>query len=72
MNWTEMQSDWKIHAPLVATWWPRLTTSDLVRIAGSRGRLAEALCERFGIGLDEAEAQICAFEKDVRRPGAVK
>jgi hypothetical protein len=72
MNWTEMQSDWNIRSKMLATWWGKLDKDDLQRIAGKREKLAEVLCVRYGIRADEAEGQICAFEKDARRPGAVK
>jgi hypothetical protein len=72
MNWTEMHSDWDECAPTLATWWPKLTEADLQQIAGSRGKLAEVLSERYGIDAAEADRQICAYEKEVRRPGAVK
>ena len=56
---------------LLASHWHELSDDDLTRIDGQRERLACALQERLGLGT-AAEAAICAFEKDVRRPGAVK
>ena len=72
MNWTEMQTDWDHLSPMLKTWWPSLNNDDLLRIAGSREQLAAVLGERYGIDHDEAERQICAFEKEVRLPGAVR
>jgi hypothetical protein len=34
--------------------------------------LTRVLRERHGLDASEAEAAVCAFEKEVRRPGAVK
>lgn len=72
MNWTELKSDWATCAPMLATWWTKLTEPDLVRIDGCREKLAEVLGERYGYSKPEVERHICAFEKEVRRPGAVK
>ena len=72
MNWTEMSADWTMFSPMLVTWWKRLQADDLRQIDGSRQKLAEVLCERYGFPADEAERQIRAFEKEVRRPGAVK
>jgi hypothetical protein len=36
------------------------------------GIMAQVIQERDGLNNAEAETAICAFEKDVRRPGAVK
>lgn len=72
MNWMEMQTDWAKFSPLLTTWWAKLNEHDLPKIAGDRQRLAALLCERYGLESDAAEGQICAFEKDVRLPGAVK
>ena len=72
MNWSEMHAEWKTCSPMLATWWTKLDEEDLRQIAGSREKLAEVLCECYGLRADEVDGQICAFEKDVRRPGAVK
>jgi hypothetical protein len=72
MNWMEVDSDWDGLSPMLATWWPKLDKDDLQQINGNRETLAQVLCEHYGFSADEAENQICAFEKEVRRPGAVK
>lgn len=72
MNWNEMKSDWVTVSPMVATYWNRLNPDDLQEINGSREKLADVLCERYRLSPEDAVNQICAFEKEVRRPGAVK
>lgn len=72
MNWSEMKNDWGQMKPLVQSHWPHLTEEDLEAVNGSRVRLASALQTRYGLTAGEAQAAICEFEKDVRRPGAVK
>jgi hypothetical protein len=39
---------------------------------GKRDVLAQVIQERDCLNAAEAETAICAFEKEVRRPGAVK
>jgi len=39
---------------------------------GDRNELIRALVRRYGFSRQQAETEICEFEKDVRWPGAVK
>ena len=72
MNWAEVQHDWAKMKIVVQSRWQRLTEQDLVVIDGRREELAQILQRRCGLAAQAAEDAICAFEKDVRRPGAVK
>ncbi len=72
MNWSEIQSRWDPMKGLLVSYWHELNDGDLARIDGKRDRLTRVLQERYGLNAAEAEAAICDFEKDVRRPGAVK
>jgi hypothetical protein len=72
LNWSEIEAQWPMMKALLAAYWPKLTDADLGHIAGKRDRLSQFLHERYGLDATDAEAAICAFEKDVRRPGAVK
>jgi hypothetical protein len=72
MNWSEIESQWPSMKALLASHWHERSDDDLTRIDGQRDRLARALQERLGLDAAAAEAAIGAFEKDVRRPGAVK
>jgi hypothetical protein len=57
---------------LLVSDWPKLSDGDIALIDGKRDVLAGVLRERHGLGAYEAEDAIRAYEKDVRRPGAVK
>ena len=72
MNWVEIQQDWAQMKVVLQSQWQQLTAEDLVAIDGKREELARVLQRRFGLTAQAAEDSICAFEKDVRRPGAVK
>lgn len=73
MNWAEMQRGWKgASGSLLKSYWSKLTDEDLGRIDGRRDQLAACLRRLYGFGEEEAENAICAFEKEVRFPGAVK
>jgi len=72
MNWSEIEGRWEPMKALLESYWRGLSDDDLTRIDGQRDRLARALQDRLGLDAAAAEAAICAFEKDVRRPGAVK
>jgi hypothetical protein len=72
MNWSEMKTSWGELRPLVQTHWPQLTDSALDRVKGDRAELARAIELHCGFSAADAETAVCEFEKDVRRPGAVK
>lgn len=72
MNWSEIDGNWPEMRAMIRSYWPKLGEDDLDRIAGDRSRLAESLRDRYGRGPEEAERVICLFEKECRRPGAVK
>jgi uncharacterized protein YjbJ (UPF0337 family) len=72
MNWSEIEHRWDQMHAVVRTHWQKLNNDDLARINGKRDILAQVIQERDGLNATEAETEISAFEKDVRRPGAVK
>jgi hypothetical protein len=72
MNWTEIEVQWQHMKALLVSHWHKLSEGDIALIDGKREVLAQALQQRYGLDAREAEDAICAFEKDVRRPGAVK
>ena len=72
MNWSEIEGQWEPMKALLVSYWHKLSDDDLARIDGKRDGLAHVIRERYGLNDTEAEDAICAFEKDVRRPGAVK
>jgi hypothetical protein len=72
MNWSEIQTNWHEMRALLRVHWPKLSDSALDDIDGDRYELGRALQGRYSLSPGDAETAICAFEKDVRRPGAVK
>jgi len=72
MNWSEIEAQWEQMKALLASHWHELNEEDIALINGKRDVLAQLLQERYNLGVSQAEDAICAFEKDVRRPGAVK
>jgi hypothetical protein len=72
MNWSEIEVQWQQMQALVVSHWHKLSKEDSALIDGKRDVLAQVLKERYSLGVQKAEDAICAFQKDVRRPGAVK
>ena len=72
MNWSEVQANWHEMSVVVKAHWPQLSDDDLTKINANRDALARALQRRYGLSDQDAEREICEFEDDVRRPGAVK
>ena len=72
MNWSEIKGSWHESRALLQVHWPKLTDDVLDDIDGDRYELGRALQRHYGFSAGDAETAICEFEKDVRRPGAVK
>jgi hypothetical protein len=72
MNWSEIESQWDHRKALLVSHWHELSEDDLARIDGKRQVSGEVLRERYGPEAARAEDAICAFERDVRRPEALK
>jgi len=72
MNWSEMSANLYEMRALVQSQWPRLDYEMLHDMKGDRAELGRALQRQYGFSAPDAEIAICEFEKDVRRPGAVK
>jgi hypothetical protein len=72
MNWSAIEAQWEQMKARLVSDWHKLSEEDIALIDGKRNLLTQALHERCGLGAREAEDALCAFEKDVRRPGAVK
>jgi uncharacterized protein YjbJ (UPF0337 family) len=62
MNWDRIEGNWKQFKGKAKERWGRLTDDELDIIAGRRDQLLGTLQEQFGIGKDEAEAQVRDFE----------
>jgi hypothetical protein len=72
MNWSEIESHWEEMKRLIGSYWKELSSDDLARIDQRRDGLAELLRDRYNWDAHRTEVEIRTFEKDVRRPGAVK
>jgi len=72
MNWSEIQNNWPQMGGLVQTQWPKITDCELHAINGDRSALADMLKSNYQLQDSEIETSIAAFEKDCRRPGAIK
>ena len=72
MNWSEMKASWEEMSVVIQAHWPKLPDDELNNINGDRNELIRALVRRYGFSRQQAETEICEFEKDVRWPGAVK
>ena len=62
MNWDTVAGNWTQLKGKVKEQWGKLTDDELDMIAGQRDQLAGRIQEAYGIGKDEAEAQIRTFE----------
>ncbi|MGZ3237953.1 MAG: CsbD family protein [Burkholderiaceae bacterium] len=62
MNWNVVEGNWKQYVGSVKTQWGKLTDDHIATIAGRREHLAGKIQEAYGVGIDEAEKQIKAFE----------
>ena len=72
MNWPEVADHWEQMKRLIGSYWKELSSDDLARIGRRRDGLAQVLRDCYGWDAQRTEVEICAFEKDVRWPGAVK
>jgi hypothetical protein len=72
VNWSEIQKDWDHMRGLLQAQWSKLTAANLSAISGDRIALARYLKHASKKSDAQAENMIAAFEKDCRRPGAVK
>lgn len=62
MNWNVVEGNWKQYVGSVKTQWGKLTDDHMTAIAGKRENLSGQIQEAYGVGIDEAEKQIKAFE----------
>lgn len=63
MNWDIIEGNWTEYKGHVKAQWGKLTNDHLDVIAGKREQLAGSIQEAYGVGIDEADKQIKAFQK---------
>ena len=62
MNWDRMEGNWKQFKGKVKQKWGKLTDDQLDVISGNRDELVGKIQESYGIGKDEAEKEVTAWE----------
>lgn len=62
MNWDIAKGNWKQMKGSVKQQWGKLTDDDMTRIEGDRDLLVGRVQERYGIGKEEADKQVRAWE----------
>jgi uncharacterized protein YjbJ (UPF0337 family) len=67
MNWDQIAGDWKQFTGKAKEKWGKLTDDDWMMIAGKRDQLVGKIQERYGIGREEAERQVKAYESSYER-----
>jgi uncharacterized protein YjbJ (UPF0337 family) len=65
MDWDRIRGNWKQVAGKVRSEWSQLTGHDIDVVAGDRDQLAGKLQERYGIGREDAEQRLAAWESKV-------
>jgi uncharacterized protein YjbJ (UPF0337 family) len=63
MNWDIIEGSWEQYKGQIKAQWGKLTNDHLEVIAGKRDQLAGKIQEAYGVGHDEADKQIKAFQK---------
>jgi uncharacterized protein YjbJ (UPF0337 family) len=71
VNRDQIAGNWKQIAGTLREKWGELTEDDLATINGSREILAGKLQERYGIALEEAQAQARKFADQFTAPNEV-
>jgi uncharacterized protein YjbJ (UPF0337 family) len=67
MNWDQIQGKWKQFKGLARQRWGKLTDNDLEVIGGKKDMLIGKLQELYGIGKEEAQRQIEAWSKSLKK-----
>ncbi len=66
MNWDRIEGNWKQFRGHVKQKWGKLTEDHLDVIAGKRDILAGKIQEAYGVGKDEAEEQLAAWQNTLK------
>jgi uncharacterized protein YjbJ (UPF0337 family) len=67
MNWDAIKADWKDLKGRARVQWAKLTDSDLAGIRGNREQLEAAVEKRYGVAKAEAQRQVDAWVKALKR-----
>ncbi|MBK1889221.1 CsbD family protein [Undibacterium sp. 14-3-2] len=63
MNWDVIEGNWQQYKGRVKAQWGKLTDEHITEVAGKREELLGKIQESYGIGHEEAEKQMAAFQK---------
>lgn len=63
MNWDVIEGNWQQYKGGVKAQWGKLTDEHITEVAGKREQLLGKIQESYGIGHEEAEKQMVAFQK---------
>jgi uncharacterized protein YjbJ (UPF0337 family) len=63
MNWDRIEGNWKQLTGKIKAQWGKLTDDQIAEIHGRRDELVGKVQEAYGIGKDEADKQVKAWEK---------
>ncbi|MDX1963685.1 MAG: CsbD family protein [Pirellulales bacterium] len=63
MKWDTIQANWTELKGRVVEFWGRITEDDLSIIQGKRDQLIALLRRYYGLSQDEAEHEVCKFQK---------
>lgn len=69
MNWNEIRGRWTEFKGKAKETWGRLTHRDLEVIQGMRDQLVGKLQELYGMAKSEAEEQVSAFARRLKKTG---
>jgi uncharacterized protein YjbJ (UPF0337 family) len=67
MTFDRIKADWKDLKGRARVQWAKLTDSDLSRIRGNREQLEAAVQKRYGVAKAEAQRQVDAWVKALKR-----
>ena len=65
MSWDEIRARWQAHLGRLARRWDRISERELHAIAGDRDRLSQRIQAVYRISAQEANQQICDWERHV-------
>jgi uncharacterized protein YjbJ (UPF0337 family) len=72
MNWDVIEANWTQYKGQVKAQWGKLNNDYLDVIAGKRDQLLGKIQEAYGVGQEEADKQIKAFQKYLKDSGPSK
>ncbi|MFN0161919.1 MAG: CsbD family protein [Burkholderiales bacterium] len=67
MNWDQIEGNWKQFKGSVKSRWGKLTDDELDVIAGKRDVLAGKIQEGYGVTKEQAEIQLTAWQKRMKK-----